>query len=114
MCDRTKRRVGIFSKTRVDNYWHKSQSASGLDGIRERLRHPLFRLQRYISVKGARASQRQYFRCASGGASGPELITAIALAYEVQCRFCDAASIRARGWDHVTYGTFSTALACAH
>ncbi len=47
------------------------------------------------------------------GATGSELITAIALAYEVQCRFCDAASIRARGWDHVTYGTFSTALACA-
>jgi 2-methylcitrate dehydratase len=47
------------------------------------------------------------------GADGRELITAIALAYEVQCRFCDAASIRARGWDHVTYGTFSTALACA-
>ena len=49
----------------------------------------------------------------SVGATGPDLITAIALAYEVQCRFCDAASIRARGWDHVTYGTFSTALACA-
>src|SRR5438874_1121533 len=49
----------------------------------------------------------------SVAASGRELITAIALAYEVQCRFCDAASIRARGWDHVTYGTFSTALACA-
>ena len=49
----------------------------------------------------------------SVGATGQELITAIALAYEVQCRFCDAASIRARGWDHVTYGTFSTALACA-
>src|SRR5438067_2975904 len=48
------------------------------------------------------------------GAGGRELITAIALAYEVQCRLCDAASIRARGWDHVTYGTFSTALACAH
>ncbi len=46
-------------------------------------------------------------------ATGSDLITAIALAYEVQCRFCDAASIRARGWDHVTYGTFSTALACA-
>src|ERR1700719_2560749 len=45
--------------------------------------------------------------------TGRELITAIALAYEVQCRFCDAASIRARGWDHVTYGAFSTALACA-
>src|SRR6266498_1301201 len=48
------------------------------------------------------------------GANGRELITAIALAYEVQCRFCDAASIRARGWDHVTYGAFSTALAGAN
>src|SRR5947207_11826419 len=46
-------------------------------------------------------------------ANGRELIAAIALAYEVQCRLCDAASIRARGWDHVTYGAFSTALACA-
>ena len=42
-----------------------------------------------------------------------EFITATAIAYEVQCRFCDAASIRARGWDHPTYGAFSTALACA-
>ena len=48
----------------------------------------------------------------SVGAGGRELIAAIALAYEVQCRLCDAASIRARGWDHVTYGAFSTALAC--
>src|ERR1022692_1201527 len=45
------------------------------------------------------------------GSNGRELITAIALAYEVQCRLCDAASIRARGWDHVTYGSFSTSLA---
>src|SRR5262249_16057538 len=36
----------------------------------------------------------------SVGATGRELIVAIALAYEVQCRLCDAASIRARGWDH--------------
>src|SRR5213083_2500243 len=49
----------------------------------------------------------------SVGANGRELITAISLAYEVQCRLSDAASIRARGWDHVTYGAFSTALACA-
>src|SRR2546422_8308969 len=46
-------------------------------------------------------------------ANGQELIAAIALAYDVQCRLCDAASIRARGWDHVTYGAFSTTLACA-
>ena len=49
----------------------------------------------------------------SVGASGREMILATAIAYEVQCRFCDAASIRARGWDHPTYGAFSTALACA-
>jgi 2-methylcitrate dehydratase len=49
----------------------------------------------------------------SVGAGGKALIAAIALAYEVQCRLCDAASIRARGWDHVTYGAFSTALAAA-
>lgn len=49
----------------------------------------------------------------SGGATGKEIITATAIAYEVQCRLCDAASIRARGWDHPTYGAFSTALACA-
>jgi 2-methylcitrate dehydratase len=49
----------------------------------------------------------------SVGADGRELVAAIALAYEVQCRLCDAASIRARGWDHVTYGAFSTALAAS-
>jgi 2-methylcitrate dehydratase len=49
----------------------------------------------------------------SVGATGKEIITAVALAYEVQCRLCDAASIRAKGWDHPTYGAFSTALACA-
>jgi len=45
------------------------------------------------------------------GASGRELIVAIALAYEIQCRLCDTSSIRARGWDHVTYGAFSSAIA---
>src|ERR1041384_4928959 len=49
----------------------------------------------------------------SVGANGKEAITAAAIAYEVQCRLCDAASIRARGWDHPTYGAFSTALAAA-
>ena len=49
----------------------------------------------------------------SVGANGREAILAAAIAYEVQCRLCDAASIRARGWDHPTYGAFSTALACA-
>jgi 2-methylcitrate dehydratase len=47
------------------------------------------------------------------GRGGKDVILAGALAYEVQCRLCDAASIRAHGWDHVTYGSFSTALAAA-
>jgi 2-methylcitrate dehydratase len=47
----------------------------------------------------------------SVGASGRELIAAIALAYEIQCRLCDAVSLRAIGWDHVTYGCFSVAAA---
>ncbi len=43
--------------------------------------------------------------------SGKDLLTAIVLAYEIQCRLCDAADIRHRGWDHVCYGLVSSALA---
>lgn len=42
---------------------------------------------------------------------GRQLVQAIVLAYEIQCRLCDAAALRPRGWDHVTYGAFSTAVA---
>lgn len=45
------------------------------------------------------------------GASGKEMILATALAYEIQCRLCDSADIRHRGWDHVCYGLVSSALA---
>ncbi len=47
------------------------------------------------------------------GRTGRELITAIVTAYEVQLRLCDAASIRAKGWDHPTYGAFSVAAAAS-
>lgn len=43
---------------------------------------------------------------------GEDLILGIVAAYEVQCRLCDAYSIRKRGWDHVTYGAFSTVAGC--
>jgi len=33
------------------------------------------------------------------------------LAYEIQCRLCDAASLRKHGWDHVTYGAISACVA---
>ncbi|HWF62267.1 MAG TPA: MmgE/PrpD family protein [Nitrospira sp.] len=46
-------------------------------------------------------------------ASGKCVMEAIALAYEIQCRLCDAAALRPRGWDHVTYGLFSSVLGAA-
>ncbi len=47
----------------------------------------------------------------AAGATGKDMITAAVLAYEIQCRLCDAASLRAHGWDHVTYGAISSAVA---
>jgi len=47
----------------------------------------------------------------SEGANGKDLLLSVALAFEIQCRLCDAADIRHRGWDHVCYGLVSTALA---
>lgn len=47
------------------------------------------------------------------GRSGEDLITAIVAAYELQCALCDAASLRAKGWDHVTYGAFSATIAAS-
>ncbi len=41
---------------------------------------------------------------------GRDVILATVIGYEIQCRLCDAASLRAGGWDHVTYGALSTAL----
>ncbi|ABW01655.1 MmgE/PrpD family protein [Caldivirga maquilingensis] len=37
------------------------------------------------------------------GSSGKEVITALAIGYEAGVRLCDAASLRAHGWDHVNY-----------
>ena len=47
------------------------------------------------------------------GKTGKDLILATVVGYEIQCRLCDAASLRAGGWDHVTYGALSTALLAA-
>lgn len=41
-------------------------------------------------------------------ADGKAFITAVVLGYEIQCRLCDAASLRARGWDHVGYVSVSS------
>ena len=70
----------------------------------------------YLSLEPAHPSDNWAAVMAVGelvGGTGRDWIAAAAVAYEVQCRLCDAASIRARGWDHVTYGALSTALASA-
>lgn len=70
----------------------------------------------YLSLEPAHPSDNIPACWAVGqacGANGKDIIAAIALAYEVQCRLCDAASLRKHGWDHVVYGALSTALAAA-
>lgn len=47
------------------------------------------------------------------GKTGRDLILAIAIAYEIQCRLCDGASLRLKGIDHVTYGAFSIVCGAA-
>lgn len=43
--------------------------------------------------------------------NGKEAILSTALAYELQCRLSDIASLREHGWDHVNYGLISSGLA---
>ncbi|MCP9469822.1 MAG: MmgE/PrpD family protein [Nitrospira sp.] len=71
----------------------------------------------YLSKEPAHPSDNIAAVLATGEAvraSGEQVIAAIALAYEVHCRLCDAAALRPRGWDHVTYGAFSSSLGAAH
>lgn len=43
------------------------------------------------------------------GRSGRDLLTALAVAYQVQCRLSDVAPVRARGFDHTTQGSYAVA-----
>ena len=40
---------------------------------------------------------------------GRDFLTALALAYQIQCRLSEAAPVRDRGFDHVTLGAYSVA-----
>jgi 2-methylcitrate dehydratase len=42
-------------------------------------------------------------------AGGRDLLTALAVAYQVQCRLSDVAPVRAEGFDHTTQGSFAVA-----
>src|SRR6185295_8495541 len=70
----------------------------------------------YLSLEPAHPSDNLAAVLAAGEvakASGAELIVAAVLAYEIQCRLCDAASLRKHGFNHVTYGALSSALAAS-
>src|SRR5438270_13351389 len=68
----------------------------------------------YLSLEPAHPSDNLAPVLAVGqmvGAGGRDLILAAVLAYEIQCRLCDAASLRKHGWDHVFYGALSSTVA---
>lgn len=45
--------------------------------------------------------------------NGKEFLTALALAYQVQCRLSDVAPVRAKGFDHTVQGAYSVAAGVA-
>ena len=45
--------------------------------------------------------------------SGKALLTALAVAYQVQCRLSDVAPVRAKGFDHTTQGVYAVAAGVA-
>ena len=45
--------------------------------------------------------------------TGRDLLTALAVAYQVQCRLSEVAPVRARGFDHTTQGSFALAAGVA-
>ncbi len=68
----------------------------------------------YLSLEPAHPSDNLAAVLSVGdmvSAPGTALIVASVLAYEIQCRLCDASSLRKNGFDHVTYGALSSAAA---
>ncbi len=51
--------------------------------------------------------------CEYGDGAGKEFLTALAVAYQVQCRLSDVAPVRARGFDHTTQGAYALAAGIA-
>ncbi len=47
--------------------------------------------------------------CEYAGGSGRDLLAALAVSYQVQCRLSDEAPVRAKGFDHTTQGAYAVA-----
>lgn len=48
------------------------------------------------------------------GASGADFITALAIAYQIQCRLSDEAPVRNKGFDHTVQGAYGAAAGAAY
>ena len=48
------------------------------------------------------------------GADGNQLLTGLAVAYQIQCRLCDHAPVRDRGFDHTVQGIYAATAGAAH
>ena len=51
--------------------------------------------------------------CEYADRNGKDLLTSLAVAYQVQCRLSDVAPVRAKGFDHTTQGSFAVAAGVA-
>jgi 2-methylcitrate dehydratase len=51
--------------------------------------------------------------CEYADRNGADFLTALAVAYQVQCRLSDVAPVRAKGFDHVTQGAYAAAAGVA-
>lgn len=51
--------------------------------------------------------------CEYARADGATMIAALAVAYQVQCRLCEVAPVRAQGFDHTTQGAYAVAAGVA-
>jgi 2-methylcitrate dehydratase len=51
--------------------------------------------------------------CEYAGRSGRDFLTALAVAYQIQCRLSDVAPVRAKGFDHTTQGAYAVAAGVA-
>jgi 2-methylcitrate dehydratase len=52
--------------------------------------------------------------CEYAGRSGQDLLTALAVAYQVQCRLSDVAPVRGKGFDHTTQGAYAASAGAAY
>ena len=82
--------------------------------VLQRCARPIPRLQRRLPREGrVVSSERQSLGCPGrngyANGSGRDLLVALAVAYQVQCRLSDEAPVRAAGFDHTTQGAYAVA-----